>query len=515
VYARLVGTSWQGKFGSRATRWGVGNQMIEDDSSFGQSVITPGQTPGTLTLKLGSSNLHTFQGTIASDGSVLWVRDGRLKMPYRVALRDNELVEEAVKLSGPEVVAVKRTMRYQQVQGPRIASQSSASPTPVPMAPVAAANPPTANPAAAAPAAAPSTPAIGFGPFAALDGQQFVGDTLALKIYTSNGGRTLSLDHQGVSVYVLNATDVPGTYFVAAHPNMLHEYHVEDSFVGRLNADGAIEIRYQTRGVSGSKYATDHYRFDGYSIVKSSFSESRRGRTMVGSPKVYVPATPELLQVARANAISSTRAREEGEIENRRAEAESNRALAQSFNNMLGDLQDAGGYSEAQANLDATVANIQRAAATPQQQYTPPVGDQRVVARTQPQRVQQPSDVTAPAAAPSSTGATSSKPLRFVMIMGMRNLPGDKVNSTCYSNVVTRDGPPGWGGSDYRPAASEQASQVIGSLKAQFIAACQASGRQISSEGNFHWVWNLLSGDEQKMANARVKYAEDVSVSIQ
>lgn len=130
VYARLVGTGWKGEFGTRATRWGEGSQMIEDDSTFGQSVITPGPTPGTLTLKLGSTGLHTFHGTIASDGAVLWVREGMLKMPYRVLLRDGQLVEESVKLSGREVASVKRAMRYEQVDGPRSASRS----TPVPIA---------------------------------------------------------------------------------------------------------------------------------------------------------------------------------------------------------------------------------------------------------------------------------------------------------------------------------------------------------------------------------------------
>ncbi len=131
VYAKLVGTGWKGELGTRATRWGEGDQMIEDDASFGRSVITPGPTPGTLVLELGTTGLHTFQGAVASDGSVLWIRDGMLKMPYRVLLQDGELLEEQIKLSGREVASVKRTLRYQQVYGPVAGSQT--------LAPVAAA----------------------------------------------------------------------------------------------------------------------------------------------------------------------------------------------------------------------------------------------------------------------------------------------------------------------------------------------------------------------------------------
>lgn len=372
VYARLLGTSWKGEFSTRATRWGQGNQIIEDDSTYGQSVITPGPTPGTLSLKLGSTGLHMFQGTIASDGSVLWIREGMIKMPYRILLRDGELVEEAIKLNGREVASVKREFRYQQMDGPRVSSRSTPIPMPGPAssAPVTNATMPSAV-AVVSSAIVPSTPTSVFGPLGALDGQQFAGNSLSLKVHVTNGGRTLTLDQvSGTSTYVLNATDVPGTYSVAMHPNMLHEYHHEDSFVGHLNADGAIEIRYRTRGISGSKYASDLYRFDGNGIVNERYAENWKGRRMVGSPEVYVPATPELLQAALANAISITRAREEGEIENRRAEAQ----RGAMFNSVLQGVAEGlaggstGGYAEAQANLDATVANINAAAAMERQQ---------------------------------------------------------------------------------------------------------------------------------------------------
>ena len=404
VYAQLVGTSWKGEFGTRAESWGEGNQIIEDDSSFGRSVITPGPTLGTLTLKLGSTGLHTFQGTIASDGSVLWIRDGMLKMPYRVLLRDGELVEESVKLSGREVASVKRAMRYQQVGGLRNAPQSTPIPMAGPASPAPVANAPTANADAAPSKAVPSTPTSVFGPLGALNGQLFAGDVLSLKVQATNGGRSLTLDQEGISTYVLNATDVPGVYSVAMHPNTLHEYHVEDSFVGHLIDDGAIEIRYRTRGVSGSKYATDLYRFEGNRIVIERYAENWGGRRMVGSPGIYVPATPELLQLAVANAISITRAHEEGEIENRRAAAEDSQAIARSFNNMLGDLQDfSAREQQIRADADATMAVVDATFATARQQQAQDEAQQRQV---QAGAMQQPMAVPQVPAADATAGTS-------------------------------------------------------------------------------------------------------------
>ena len=530
VYAHLVGTGWKGDFGTRATRWGAGKQMIEDDSSFGQSVITPGPTVGTLTLKLGSTGLHTFQGTIASDGSVLWVRDGMLKMPYRVLLRDGQLVEEAVKLSGREVASVKREMRYQQVDGPRSAFQRTPIPKPRPMSPAPVRNAPTANADIAPPKAIPSTPTSVFGPLGALNGQLFAGEVLSLKAQVTNGGQTLTLDQEGISTYVLNATDVPGTYSVPVHPNMSHDYHVEDSFMGHLLDDGAIEIRYRTRGVSGSKYATDLYRFEGNRIVIERYAENWGGRRMVGSPRIYVPATPELLQLAVANAISLTRAHEEGVIQNRRAEAE----RGAMFNSVLQGVAEGlaggstGGYAESQANLNATVANIQNAAAVERQQQAQaapqsgalasrtvpelqPQPQPRPQTGLQPQPQPQPRDTTAlETAAPAA-----AKQLRFVMSISLRNRPGDKVNPTCYSNIISRPGPPGWGASGFLPRGSaEQAREIVYGMKSNFIARCRASGREVTSEGSFNFQLNQMQGDEERLQGMRARHSEDVSVSL-
>lgn len=192
---------------------------------------------------------------------------------------------------------------------------------------------------------------------------------------------------------------------------------------------------------------------------------------------------------------------------------------------------DTGGYAEAQANLDATVANIEYAAAAErQQQNSSQQAGQQPARASQPQMQVAPSSspspstashfvagqaVASPSAGHGESGTFPGKQLRFVLTISMRNLPGDKVNSTCYSNVVTRDGPPGWGSPGFLPRGSaEQAREIVYSLKSAFIAQCRASGREITSDGNFNFQLNQSQGDEERLQGMRPRYGEDVSVSL-
>lgn len=129
-------------------------------------------------------------------------------------------------------------------------------------------------------------------------------------------------------------------------------------------------------------------------------------------------------------------------------------------------------------------------------------------------REAQPAAASAPAGNDSAPPAT--KPLRFVLYISMRNLPGDTHNSNCYSNIITRPGPPGWGAGGFQASGSaSQANAVINGLKAQFIAKCRsASGRDITSEGNFGSVWNQHPADEARVDSTRPRFREDVSVSL-
>lgn len=119
------------------------------------------------------------------------------------------------------------------------------------------------------------------------------------------------------------------------------------------------------------------------------------------------------------------------------------------------------------------------------------------------------------AAVRSENAAVPSKPLRFVLMISMRNLPGDKVNPTCYSNIISRPGPPGWGAPGFLPPGSaEQAREAVYSLKSAFFARCRASGREITSDGNFNFQLNQLQGDEKRLLEMRARHSEDVAVQL-
>lgn len=188
---------------------------------------------------------------------------------------------------------------------------------------------------------------------------------------------------------------------------------------------------------------------------------------------------------------------------------------------------------ESLQNLNNTVANIQA-----QQQYKRQQGDVQTYSNQEVQNVRAATErqyeigrqldatrqaTTADSAisAQSSAGAVqqSNAPgnsLRFVLSIGLQPRAGDSVNPTCYSNVITRAGPPGWGQRGFLPPGSAQAAQAeVQGMKPRFIAACRAaSGREVTSEGDFHWTWNELRDGEAQIANTHAQYREDVTVSL-
>lgn len=119
----------------------------------------------------------------------------------------------------------------------------------------------------------------------------------------------------------------------------------------------------------------------------------------------------------------------------------------------------------------------------------------------------------ASAGAGSSAGA-GAKPLRFVLAVGLRPQAGDTSNPSCYSNIITRPGPPGWGAPGFLPTGTaEQAIQTIEGLKAAFVAKCRAaSGREIDGSIN-HWR-NQSERDEAELGNVRARGREDVTVQM-
>lgn len=115
--------------------------------------------------------------------------------------------------------------------------------------------------------------------------------------------------------------------------------------------------------------------------------------------------------------------------------------------------------------------------------------------------------------------AAAAAPLRFVLSIGLQPRDGDTTNPTCYSTVVTRGAPgPDWGtgqmSSDYRTTYANAKAEVD-AMRSSFIAACRsASGRDVTSEGNFHWTWNETRDGEAQIANTHAQYREDVTVSL-
>lgn len=128
----------------------------------------------------------------------------------------------------------------------------------------------------------------------------------------------------------------------------------------------------------------------------------------------------------------------------------------------------------------------------------------------------QPSGQTQAGTATATPPAANGRPLRIVLWIPLKNRPTDTWNPSCYSTIITRPGPPGWGLPGFLPSGSaEQARAVVNGLKAEFIALCQrASGREVASESSFSFAFNQSPDDEARLGNNRARNAADVTVTI-
>lgn len=138
-YANVAGT--QRRAQTYIVRWHwakPGAELVEEFVLRGSgtldysNVITPGPGPGQL--RLVSSYMHKeWLGTLQNDGSVLWAGSGLLKMPYRVSLAADGVVEmRRVKLRNgaiTSVAAVTADSRFELIP--------DAEPTPAPADPSA------------------------------------------------------------------------------------------------------------------------------------------------------------------------------------------------------------------------------------------------------------------------------------------------------------------------------------------------------------------------------------------
>lgn len=112
-YARLVGSTQQSEIGYRIHwHWAEpGRKLAEDwyeaysgDLSY-TTTIVPGAQLGQLVLESPKFGHKKWNGTLAPNGSVLYVGEGMLKVPYRVDVdADGRMAMTQVKLKGGEVI---------------------------------------------------------------------------------------------------------------------------------------------------------------------------------------------------------------------------------------------------------------------------------------------------------------------------------------------------------------------------------------------------------------------------
>ena len=225
--------------------------------------------------------------------------------------------------------------------------------------------------------------------------------------------------------------------------------------------------------------------------VETSWS----GPSIGAGRSVLFPNTDEGLRLAWQALALDRRAEEDARTAEHRARRAEANAKTERFMAAIGGMQQAlttaeEAYDASRAAMDAPIAESPaNTMAAPRPAATP----------------------TAPASEPPPGHA-----LRFVLSIGLQVRSGDRVNPTCYSNVITRPGPPGWGQRGFLPPGSAQsAHDTVQSYKADFIASCQsASGRSVTSEGDFHWTWNETQDGDRQISNTRSQYPEDVTVSL-
>lgn len=105
------------------------------------------------------------------------------------------------------------------------------------------------------------------------------------------------------------------------------------------------------------------------------------------------------------------------------------------------------------------------------------------------------------------------KPLRFVLWVPMQPRVGDTSNPSCYSNVITRPGPSGWGAENPAHGVPEQAIAIIDGVSDAFVAKCRAaSGREVA--GGVRHERNQSADDEARVDRTHAVGANDVTVQM-
>lgn len=400
VYAQLAGKTWQGENGSMSWAWGPDDTLVETGITQQSSTIRPGPTPGTLVQEFGRS--HVYDGRIAADGSLLWIRRGMLKFPYRMSLVDGRLVAETVKLDGASQVARVNTVWTYAPQAtsaaPAAQGVAAGAKPPAVAAPtgqVAASAPPaTASaPASASAAASPTAADASFGWLDERIGRSFVGTnpwgaTYSLDVYREGTALALHLGTLGGGRggrMLIRPTATPGRFellenwhgasgennvaYVAGSPGAPATDPL-DGYYADPREPGDLVIGYDIRGGYVVLVFNPSATSGGLSYHQSGGKRTFGIRRAIGDSDYsalawFSPATQEAVDNVRAYAAAEQQRQAEQRREDERDRAEQQQRVAAAAYDSLVQANVAAAESEARsrARLDATLDQAARQAA--------------------------------------------------------------------------------------------------------------------------------------------------------
>lgn len=398
VYAQLAGKTWQGENGSMTWAWGSDDTLVETGITQQSSTIRPGTAPGTLVQE--HSRSHVYDGSIGANGSILWIRRGIIKLPYRMSLVDGRLVAESVKLDSDNQVAKVNRMWSYSLQAGSLAPAGNmivAATKPVTGAAPANQGGPAA-PVVSALAPAQTIPRdASFGWLDARIGRSFVGTnpwgaTYTLDVYRE--GTDLALHHGTLGGaragrMLIRPTATPGRF------ELLENWHGAptengvayiagssgapttdplDGYYSDPREPGDLVIGYDIRG--GYVVLVFHPSENSGGLVywqnggKRTFGIRRAiGDSDYVATAWFSPATQDAMDNVRAYAAAEQQRQAEERREDERDRAEQQQRVAAAAYNSLVEAATAAAESEAQsrARLNATLDQAARQAASERQ----------------------------------------------------------------------------------------------------------------------------------------------------
>lgn len=391
IYAGLGGTAWRGSTDPIAWEWAPDGSLTETFGNFTSRTV-PGDKPGHLVREY--SKAHVYDGYVAADGSVLWIRRGTIKSPTRWSISQGRVVAERVKLDDERRVAAATALWTFEPTTASATSPVAEAPVAQAAAPVVASVPDDALPA-------PSRVApIDLEWLNASIGQSFIGNNdygtaLTLDIYREGDAIALHSGYPGgnkAGRILLRPTETPGRFQVlenwegtsnenayayvagsaAAPPDPLDTYYADP------RKPGDLVVGFDIRG--GYLVLTIHPDAGGWLSIQQVGGKRTFGiRRAIGdidyvSVKSFSPATAEATRHVLAYADARRQQRENERREDEAFEAEQQQRVASAAYESLVAANAVASANEAQsrAALDATLDQAARQAAYERQQSASP-----------------------------------------------------------------------------------------------------------------------------------------------